>query len=101
MRITAFIGAAVLGLCMLAFAPAAMADPAPDICILEMTQPAGLDHVLVTAPAPCAAIVAEVAISVSPSGDKDEPAASCMTPKLTALDFAGHRHHENPGRCTG
>lgn len=99
MRITAFIGAAVLGLCMLAMSPAAMADPAPDICILEMTQPTSVNHALVTAPVPCAAIVAEVAIGVSPRGDKGGPAASCNNPKLTALDYAGHRQHEDPGRC--
>lgn len=101
MRITAFIGAAVLGLCMLAFAPVAMADPAPDICVLDLSQPVTIEHAINTADASCVALVAvDVAYAVPiPAGaDADDLAASMITVHAELLDFAGHRQHEDPGR---
>jgi len=101
MHIRAFVGAAVLGLAMLAFAPIASADPAPDICVLDLSQPVTLDHALATADMTCAALQAvEVAsaVAITPC-DEDEAAGPCSNLALSRLDFAGHRQHEDPGRC--
>lgn len=104
MRITAFIGAAVLGLAMMAFAPLAMAmdDPPPEICLLELSQTVDIGVALDNSSAICAAIdIAEVRISpASTGGDLGEAApALCKTFQMNALDFAGYRQHEDPGRC--
>lgn len=101
MRITAFIGAAVLGLAMMAFAPMAMAldDPPPEICVLDLSQPVDLDQAVLTPDLICSAI--EVADAASIGGDVGEAApAHCMTIQKIALDFAGYRQHEDPGRCS-
>ncbi|QDZ10536.1 hypothetical protein [Devosia ginsengisoli] len=100
MRITAFIGAAVLGLCMLAFTPVAMADPAPNICALDLSQTVTVDHAIGTSDATCAVLAVDVAAVPLMLGDEDEAAGTCMTKSHAAvLDFAGHRQHEDPGRC--
>jgi hypothetical protein len=103
MRITAFIGAALLGLCMLAFAPVAMAGPAPDICVLDLSQPVTIDLAIDTAGMTCSVLGVEVAsaVPIMPS-DERGPAGLCMTKThATAFDFADHRQHEDPGRCMG
>lgn len=102
MRITAFIGAAVLGLSMLAFAPVAMADPAPNICVLDLSQPVALDHAVKTAEMTCSGLAVDVAAAVPiVPGDEDEAAGTCMIKAhATVLDVAGHRQHEDPGRCS-
>lgn len=101
MRITAFIGAALLGLCMLAFAPVAMAGPLPDICVLDPSQPITLDQAIDTAGKTCAVMSAvNVAAAVPIGPDDDEVAGTCTTKAhATVLDVAGHRQHEDPGRC--
>ena len=102
MRITAFIGAALLGLCMLAFAPVAMASPAPDICVLDLSQPVSIDLAISTAGMTCAVVGVEVASALPIRPGDDGPADLCMTKAhATAFDFAGYRHHEDPGRCLG
>ncbi|KKC39528.1 hypothetical protein WH87_04870 [Devosia epidermidihirudinis] len=102
MRITAFIGAALIALCSLAMAPVAMADPAPDICALEFTQPASLDHALATADLTCAVIAVDAAFYAQiTGGDEDEAAGPSRSRLLIALDFAGPRLHFDPGRHLG
>ncbi len=101
MRITAFIGAAVLGLAMMAFAPIASADPAPDICVLDLSQPVTLDLALDTADMTCAAMAVHDVASAVPIGPdyEDVAAGPCIILAPSAFDFAGHRQHEDPGRC--
>ena len=102
MRITAYLGAAVLGLATMAFAPmAAMADPAPDICVLDLSQPVTLDLALNTADMTCAAFAAaEVAYAVPiMPDDEDAVAGQCKLQKIATLAVNSHRQHEDPGRC--
>lgn len=104
-RITGFIGAAVLGLAMLAFAPVAMAmsDVPPDkICVLDLSQPADVLHVISPDGEDCPAIVADVRFDpTSLRGDQGEAApALCATVHQNVLDFASYRLHVDPGRCS-
>ncbi|WP_240233601.1 hypothetical protein [Devosia lacusdianchii] len=100
MHIRAFVGAALLALGMLAFAPVAMADPAPNICVLDLSQPATADYGLDIAAPSCAAMAVDVASAVHiMGGDQDVAAWSCENSISSVLDFAGHRQHEDPGRC--
>jgi hypothetical protein len=100
MHIRSFIGAALLGLAMMAFAPVAMADPAPDICALDLSTPVTVEFALETAASPCAVLAVEVAsaVPIVPDGE-DEPAALCKLTSPAHLDFAGYRLHVDPGRC--
>lgn len=106
MRITAFIGAAVLGMAMMAFAPVAvaMSDVPPDnICVLDLTQPATVDYALgIPEGEHCPSIVADIHVApTSLGGDQGEAApALCVTVKQNALDFASYRLHVVPGRCS-
>lgn len=103
MHIRAFVGAAVAALCMLAIAPAAYAvDPAPDICVLDLSHPIAVDHAVDLAGATCVALAAtEVAsvVPISPDGE-DEPIAACTLTSPTSFDFASYRLHIDPGRCS-
>lgn len=100
MHIRAFVGAALIALCSLAFAPVAMADPAPDICVLNLSEPATLDHAVNTAGPTCAALVFDVAsaVLIAPD-DEGEAAGSCLFKPLGAVAPSSHRPHEDPGRC--
>lgn len=106
MRITAFIGAALLGMAMMAFAPVAMAigDPPPENCPLDFSQPVDIDAALMTfAPTTCAAIdVTDVQVAPASTGGSlgEAAAAHCQTFQMNALDLAGYRLHIDPGRCT-
>lgn len=102
MHIRAFVGAALLALCSLAFAPVAMADPAPDICVLDLSQPVTIDHAINTADMTCAAlVVAEVAYALPIAGGDEDEAAGLPTKLISAtFDFAGYRQHVDPGRYT-
>jgi hypothetical protein len=104
MRITAFIGAAVLGMAMMAFAPAAMAldDPLPDICALDLSPHSTIDNVAVIPDGEdCPSITAAARLDLaSLGGDQGEAApALCVTVQQNAPDFAGYRLHVDPGRC--
>jgi hypothetical protein len=101
MRIRSFIGAALLGLAMMAFAPVAMADPAPDICALDLSPPAILEYALEPASIiTCGVLAVEVATAVPilPNGE-DEPAAVCALTLPSSTDFDDYRLHVDPGRC--
>jgi hypothetical protein len=100
MRIRSFIGAALLGLAMMAFAPVAMADPAPDICALDLSPPAILEYALEPAAINCSVLAVEVAtaVPIAPNGE-DEPAAVCALTLPASTDFADYRLHVDPGRC--
>jgi hypothetical protein len=102
MHIRAFLGAAVLGLAMLAFAPIASADPAPDICVLDLSQPVDLDHAVGFADMSCAVLAtADVAsaVPIAP-GDEDEAAGPvCSTLAHATFTPRGYRMHVDPGRC--
>jgi hypothetical protein len=100
MHIRALVGAALLALCTLAMTPVAMADPAPDICVLDLAQPVDFDQSIGTGDVTCSAIaVVELAAAVPISpGDEDEAAGPGLVKRLAALDLAIHRQHEDPGR---
>lgn len=102
MHIGSMLAGAMLCLGMLAFAPVAMASPAPDICVLDLSQPVTLDLVLDTADMTCLAVDAVDAVDVVPimTGDEHEAAfVSTTLAHATFIDFADHRQHEDPGRC--
>lgn len=106
MRITAFIGAAALGLAMLAFAPVAMAmsDLPPDkICVLDLSPTAPIDFIAalgVPDGEDCPAIVADVRVDpTSLGGDQGEAApALCSIASAPTVSLA--YRHEDPGRCS-
>lgn len=104
MRITAFIGAAALGLAMLAFAPVAMAmsDLPPDkICVLDLSPTAPLDFIAAVPDGEdCPAIVADVRLDpTSLGGDQGEAApALCSIASASTVKLA--YRHEDPGRCS-
>lgn len=101
MHIRALVLGCVAAMAMLAFAPVTMADPAPNICVLDLSQPVTVDHALdVTAPT-CDAAVLNVseAVPISPDGE-DEPIAACVPKSLAHFDFASYRQHVDPGRCS-
>ena len=102
MHIRAFVGAAVLGLAMLAFAPAmAMTvDEPPDICVLDLSAPPALDAVELAAPDCSAITVADVRFALdSTSGDEGDAAWPSCALTLPPLDLANYRLHVDPGRC--
>lgn len=101
MRITAFIGAALVCIGMLALAPVAMAAPAPDTCMLDMTPAADFAYDAAVAVPTCqpAILAVQTFAALSPSGDEDEAAGPCAALQLKPLDFAGARLHFDPGRC--
>lgn len=101
MHIRSFIGAALLCLGMMAFAPVAMADPAPDICMLDIAPAA--DHAYdagLAAPVCSVDVLAvQITAALSLGGDEDEAAGPCATAQSKPLDFAASRLHFDPGRC--
>lgn len=100
MRIRSFIGAALLGLAMMAFSPVAMADPAPDICALDLHPPVTVQHAIETADITCSVLAVEVAavVPIAPDGE-DEPATVCSLSLPASTAFADYRLHVDPGRC--
>lgn len=101
MHIRAFVGAAMLCLATLAFAPVAMADPAPNICVLDLSQPATIDHIVGTTEMVCDVLAVDVAAAVPiAGGDEDEAAGPCTPLAHATLTSTGHRQHEDPGRCS-
>ena len=106
MRITAFIGAAFLGMAMMAFAPVAMAmDELPDkICFLDLSPTADLDVTALGIPdgEDCTINAADVRFAPTIlSGVQGEaaPALGAVV-QQNALDFASYRVHVDPGRCS-
>jgi hypothetical protein len=103
MQIRSFIGAALLAVCALAFTPAAMADPAPDICVLELTSDNFLETAAPEFLAPAFAICEHKALSashafLSPDGDDEDAAHPSFVTFPAKLDFASARLHYDPGR---
>lgn len=92
---------AVFALGMLAFAPAAMADPPTNYCVLDLSAPA--PDIAMVSPdqmGTCSMLPAAVASAVpSPGGEEDDAAGPCSIAALPNFDIAGHRQHEDPGRC--
>ena len=101
MHIRSFIGAALLGLAMMAFAPVAMADPAPDICVLDLSPPVTVEFALETAAGTCAVLAVDVAsaVPIGPDDDDYEVMGLCLAKPLASVAISGHRLHEDPGRC--
>lgn len=101
MHIRSFIGAALLGLAMMAFAPVAMADPAPDICVLDLSKSVTLDHTINTTGPACAVLAIDVAsaVTIGPDDDDYEAAGLCSAKPLVTFAITSHRQHEDPGRC--
>lgn len=108
MRITAFIGAAAIGLAMLAFAPVAMAmsDLPPDkICVLDLSQPSDVAVDVIAALGipdgeDCPAVVADVRLDpTSLGGDQGEAAPALCSIASFAAVWPAYRH-EDPGRCS-
>ena len=104
MRIVAFIGAAALGLAMLALAPVAMAldDPPPEICVLDLSAPVAVEHAFDVAKVSCPVVMAVVRVDpdISRGNLGEATPALCATVQLNALDFASYRLHVDPGRCS-
>jgi len=104
MRITAFICAAVLGMAMMAFAPAAMAldDPLPDICVLDLSPHSTIDNVaLIPDGEDCPSIAADARLDLaSLGGDQGEAAPALCSNASFAPPMPAYRH-EDPGRCIG
>lgn len=99
MHIRALVGAAVLALCTLAFAPVAMADTAPEFYVLDLAQPASFDAVVADAPDFCAVVPAEVtAYGDSHRGCQGDADLTLFIAPLETFDFAVYRPHEDPGR---
>lgn len=99
MRIRSFFGAGLLGLAMMAFAPVAMADPAPDICALELSPPVTIQHAVETADITCSILAVDVAsaLPIAPNGE-DEPATAFALTLPSSTDFADYRLHADAGR---
>ena len=97
------IAIGVLCLGALAFAPVAMADPAPDICMLDNAPSASVAYDVAPAAPACSIDVMAVQslAALSPGGDEGEAAGPCSTPALKAPGFASSRLHFDPGRCLG
>lgn len=79
---------------------ATSAAPYNDICILDLSQPAADLQALDVADVTCDALAVDVA-TAAPIGPDDEDIAAgpCITMAHANFDFAGHRQHEDPGRC--
>ena len=101
MHIRALVLGCVAALGMLAFAPMAIADPAPDICVLDVSEPITLDHAINTADLTCAALaavsVAEAAVVVP--DDAERSADLCTSSAHATSAPIGYRLHVDPGRC--
>ncbi len=100
MHIRAIVLGCVAALGMLAMAPVAMADPAPDICVLDLSQPVSLDQAIKTGTSACAIIaVAEVEAVPIAGGDEDEAAFTQCDSILRFTAVSLYRLHVDPGRC--
>ena len=104
MRIRAFIGAAVLGMAMMAFAPVAMAmsDVPPDkICVLDLSQPVDVIAALgIPDGEDCPAIVADVRLDPTSLGGDQGEAAPALCSKISFSPVSLAYRHEDPGRCS-
>ena len=104
MRITAFIGAAVLGMAMMAFAPVAMAmsDVPPDkICVLDLSQPTDVIAAFgIPDGEDCPAIVADVRLDPTSLGGDQGEAAPALCSKVSFAPISLAYRHEDPGRCS-
>ena len=108
MRITAFIGAAVLGMAMMAFAPVAMAmsDVPPDkIFVLDLSQPSDVAIDVISALGipdgeDCPAIVADVRLDPTSLGGDQGEAAPALCSIVSAPTVKLANRHEDPGRCS-
>lgn len=95
---------AIAALCLastMVFSTVAMAQPAPDICALDLSQPVTIDHALQTADMSCA-MIADVAtaVSIGPGDGEDVAAGPCSILAHATITTTGHRQHEDPGRCS-
>ncbi|WP_169194948.1 hypothetical protein [Devosia sp. MC1541] len=102
MHIRTFIGAALVAVCALAFAPVAMADPAPDICVLELPSHS-IDIAVPDFQAPAFVICEHKALPtklafLTPGGDDEDAAHPSFVKLPAAFDFASARLHYDPGR---
>ncbi|MBO9589553.1 hypothetical protein [Devosia sp.] len=108
MRIRAFIGAAVLGMAMMAFAPVAMAmsDVPPDkICVLDLSHPSDVAVDVIAALGipdgeDCPAAVADVRLDPASLGGDQGEAAPALCSMVSFLPVSLAYRHEDPGRCS-
>ncbi len=104
MRITAFIGAAVLGMAMMAFAPVAiaMSDVPPDkICVLDLSPSAPLDVIAAIPDGEnCPIIAADVRVDPASLGGDQGEAAPALCSKVSFSPVSLAYRHEDPGRCS-
>ena len=102
MRIRPFIGAAVLGMAMMAFAPVAMAmsEVPPDkICVLDLSPTAPLDFIAAIPDGEnCPAIVADVRLDPTSLGGDQGEAAPALCSIASAPTASRAYRHEDPGR---
>lgn len=101
MHLRALAGIVVACLAALAFAPVAMADPAPEICVLSIAEPVSFDLAGPIDPALCIAVPAEPKIAgLSTTGSRDIAAGVDCETLVAHLDLRWPRLHEDPGRCS-
>lgn len=93
---------AIAALCLastMAFATVTMADPAPNICVLDLSQPVTIDHAIAAPDLTCAVLVeASITAGTSPGGDEDEAAGPLKLLMLATADPLAPRLHFDPGR---
>lgn len=103
MRIRAFIGAAVLGMAMMAFAPIAMAmsDVPPDkICVLDLSQHIDVLAVIYPDGEDCPITAADVRLDPTSLGGDQGEAAPALCSKVSFAPVSLAYRHEDPGRCS-
>lgn len=100
-----FLAGVLLCLGMLAMSPVAMAQPLSsndhEVCILDLSQPATIDHAIDNGDLTCqVGLAAEVAAVVTPDLSSDvQGIAACTSADNAVLALASSRLHFDPGRC--
>jgi hypothetical protein len=92
---------AIAALCLVGFMAAAMptiAAPYDDVCVLDLSQPADVLHVISPDGEDCLAIVADVRLDpTSLGGDQGEDAPALCSIASFSTPLPAYRH-EDPGR---
>lgn len=94
---------AIAALCLVGFMAAAMpsvAAPYDDVCVLDLSQPADVLHVISPDGEDCPTIAADVRVDpTSLRGDQGEAAPALCSIASFSTPMQAYRH-EDPGRCS-